>query len=83
MTTTTTMTQNDLILAHLQSGQSLTPLDALRLVGSLRLSARINDLRMKGFNIQTKIVKHQGKRFACYYLPKKVNLELDFSASGV
>ena len=72
------MTQNDAILEHLKSGQSLTPLDALRLVGSMRLSARIKNLRDQGFDIQTKIVAANGRHFASYYLPKKqTQLTLD------
>ena len=57
------------ILAHLRSGKSITPLEALNLYGCFRLGARIWDLRNEGYDIGMELVKNQnGKRFACYYL---------------
>lgn len=38
-------THNAQILEHLKSGESITPLDALRMFGCFRLGARIWDLR--------------------------------------
>jgi hypothetical protein len=51
------MSQNDIILHHLQSGRALTPLQALSLCGCLRLSARIHDLRHDGHIINSRLVK--------------------------
>jgi len=48
------MTQNSIILSHLKSGKSITPLEALKLCGSLRLSERIRELQFAG----NKISKH-------------------------
>ena len=45
------MTQNDTILRHLEQHGEITPLDALRLYGIMRLGARIYDLREKGYII--------------------------------
>lgn len=45
------MTQNEMILAHLQKGKPITPLQALREYGCLRLGARIFELRRNGYNI--------------------------------
>lgn len=42
-----------MILAHLQEGKTLTPLEALNRFGCFRLSGRIFDLRAAGFNIVT------------------------------
>lgn len=47
------MTQAEAILAHLQSGDSITTKDARRICGCERLAARINDLRKKGYPIVT------------------------------
>lgn len=58
--------QTDLILAHLKRGESITPLEALNLYGCFRLGARIDDLRNKGYEIQTDMVPSNGKRFARY-----------------
>ena len=60
------MTQNDMIKAHLQSGKSITPLDALREYGCFRLAARISDLRAEGLDIKTDTIQHNGKAYASY-----------------
>lgn len=61
--------QNKAILKSLQRGEKLTPIDMLRRFGSLRASARIYDLRDKGFDIKTEIIKTpSGKRVAQYSL---------------
>lgn len=44
------------IRKHLKSGKSITPLQALRLYGCLRLAARVNDLKSEGLPIKTKMV---------------------------
>lgn len=46
-------TQNAEILCHLQKGMKLTPLQALKLYGCYRLSARILELREAGYPIRT------------------------------
>jgi biotin operon repressor len=58
------MTQAQRILAHLQTGQPLTPLQALSDFGCFRLAARIDELRQDGHAIDTIIEK--GKRHATY-----------------
>ena len=62
------MTQNDSIRAHLQSGRSITPLDALRDYGCFRLAARIADLRREGLDIETATVQSNGKAYASYHI---------------
>lgn len=62
--------QNEEILRHLQSGRSLSPLEALESYGSFRLGARVYDLKQRGHQIETVIVKKNGKRFATYKLRK-------------
>lgn len=62
------------ILAHLQSGKSLTPLEALKEYGCFRLSGRIYDLKKAGYDIKMQMVKENKKYFAKYYFPKKENL---------
>jgi hypothetical protein len=48
----------------------ITPLDALKKFGCLRLAARINDLRDAGHFVRTDIVRKNGKKFARYSLIK-------------
>jgi len=61
------------ILAHLQKGLPITPLDALNLFGCFRLGARIWDLRHDGWNIKKTTKETTGRdgritRFAEYRL---------------
>ena len=45
------MTQTEHILAHLQSGHSITPREADDLFGCMRLGARIYDLKQQRYHI--------------------------------
>ena len=65
------MSQNAKILAYLKSGNSLTPLVALQRFGTLRLGARIHDLKGMGISINSRMVKRNGKHVACYSLGSK------------
>lgn len=47
------MTQADRILRHLRDYGSITPVDALREYGCMRLGARIYDLKRQGHDIRT------------------------------
>ena len=62
--------QTEQIFKHLQSGRSITPIQALNLYGCFRLSARIHNLRADGHRIDTIPVKKGGKTFASYKLNK-------------
>jgi len=59
------------ILAFMQAGGSITPLEALNLCGSLRLGARIAELRAEGWPVESKwVVTSTGKRVKSYYITK-------------
>jgi len=60
------MTQSELILAALHRGRHLSPLDALNEFGSLRLGARIWDLKKLGYNIWSEKAPHEG--FQRYFI---------------
>ncbi len=65
--------QNRVILLFLESGGSLSTIDALEKFGSFRLSARIKDLRNQGYNIKTEKFKTpNGKTVARYFIPQKI-----------
>lgn len=53
------MTQTDRILRHLREHGSITPLEALREFGCMRLGARIYDLKRAGYDIESKIESHR------------------------
>ena len=65
-----TTSQNDLILEHLQVLGTITPLEALKDYGCLRLGARIHDLKAKGHHITMDLIEvgDYGKRVAQYAL---------------
>jgi len=62
------MTQKAHIINHLKKHQTITPLQALRLYGCMRLASRINELRDAGWRITTKTEKRNRKRYARYVL---------------
>jgi hypothetical protein len=68
---TQTQTQKEAILRHLQSGKTITPLEALNLYGCYRLGARIWDLRNEGYVIRSESVKQGKKTFSSYKLNSK------------
>ncbi len=51
------MTQNQQVLEALQSGQTLTQLEALLQFGVGRLAARIQDLEDEGFRIDSQMIE--------------------------
>lgn len=68
----TSATQKAQVRAWLLQGNHLTPLEALRRFGSLRLSAIIFDLREEGLPVITeKLQVSPRKRVADYYLSKE------------
>lgn len=62
--------QNQEIYEYLQTGKSLTPLEALERFGCFRLGARIWDLKQADVKIETTMVEKNGKRYASYSLEK-------------
>ena len=63
------VTQSAAILRHLRRNPSITPLEALRQYGCLRLGARIWDLRKQGHAIDAVRRKvSEGKWLAEYFL---------------
>ena len=68
------------ILHHLQAGKTITPLEALGLYGSFRLSAVIFSLKKRGYDIYTNIKKDMnGSVYAEYKLNRDKNTDqLDF-----
>lgn len=63
----TLKSQTDAILAFLKDGNGITPMDALNLCGCFRLSARIADLRRKGYPIVAEKVKVDGGKYVARY----------------
>ncbi len=58
--------QKSRIQAYLSQGKSLTPLQALKLFGTLRLGARILELRADGLKVVSRMIRVGDKRVARY-----------------
>ncbi len=66
------MSQSIQILRHLAAGNSITPLEALRRFGCMRLGARIWELKRQRWPIvSTTILTPSGKRVAKYRIQPK------------
>lgn len=67
--TKTSRSQTDLILEWMLAGHTITPLEALHKFGSLRLPARIADIKARGFLVYSEtITLPNGKRVSQYHL---------------
>lgn len=55
------MTQTERILNHLRECGSITPLDALKEYGCMRLGARIYDLKRAGYQIESRIESRKNR----------------------
>ena len=62
------MSQTDQVIKHLESGQGLTAISAMKLYGILRLAARINEARQRGIPVKTDCIVRGKKRYARYRL---------------
>lgn len=63
----TNLTQANAILAYMQAGNGITPMEALDLCGCFRLSARIADLKHRVYDIVTEKVKVAGGKYVARY----------------
>ena len=67
------MSQKNEILETLKRGETITPLEALRDFGCMRLSARIGELEADGWHINSRPVHlDRGKTVAGYSLDMSV-----------
>lgn len=55
------LSQSEKILRHMKRGRTITQEQAVRLFKCYRLSARIADLKKKGYNIVTENVPNKGE----------------------
>lgn len=60
--------QRACVLQYMQTHESITALDALRLCGCFRLAAIIWLLREDGYDIETRLVGEGSKKYAEYRL---------------
>lgn len=63
------MTQHESIIKELRKAW-ITPLDALRLCGTMKLASRVSELRRDGVPILDRWVEVNGKRFKAYRIAR-------------
>ncbi len=61
------------ILEHLQSGKTLTPIQALKMFDSFRLGARIHRIKEAGHTILTKLIKTNSNKIVAQYSLENVD----------
>lgn len=55
------MTQTDMVLRYMQETGSITPWEAMREFGCMRLGARIYDLKRRGVAVRTELITEQNR----------------------
>jgi len=70
------MSQNRMILYHLQRRGTITPFEALNEMGCFRLAARIDELRRDGHPIRTEMVRTPKGKIHARYRLEPVQVEL-------
>lgn len=61
-------TQKENILAYLQAGNSITPIEALNMFGCFRLADIIYKLKADGYIFNTETITEDDKHFSSYSL---------------
>jgi hypothetical protein len=72
------MTQNERVMAYLKEFKTITPLDALRDLGCMRLGARVWELQKQGVRIVSEMIPVKNRwgetvRIAQYRLNEEAN----------
>ena len=62
-----TESQNKMLKTILDQGTHISPLDALNMIGSMRLAARVFDLKQSGYPVDKYVREVNGKRVTYYY----------------
>ena len=60
------MTQNEVILRHLEQHGKITSIVAMHKYRIMRLASRINDLRKKGYRIESVTMRNKRKHWTEY-----------------
>lgn len=77
------ITQSDIILSHLLTGERISTWIAYECYHITVLSQRISDLRQSGIPIQSVLVKKDGKQYSEYWLSEQdIELMTEVSYEG-
>lgn len=62
-----TLSQNQKLKAILDQGTRISALDALNMIGTMRLAARVYDLKQSGYPIEKYVEDVNGTRVTYYF----------------
>ena len=74
--------QNKKIIAYLEDGNAITPIEALTLFGCMRLAARISDLKRRGYIISKTMKTNGDSRYAQYKLEEPLPMAVGNDSEG-
>lgn len=74
--------QNKKIIAYLEDGNVITPIEALTLFGCMRLAARISDLKRRGYIISKTMKTNGDSRYAEYKLEEPLPAAIGNDSEG-
>ena len=60
-------TQNKMLKTILDQGTHITSIDALNWIGTMRLAARIYDIKQEGYPVDKYVREKNGKRITYYH----------------
>lgn len=78
------ITQNEMIIQYIKDYGSITPLEALQEFGCMRLASRIRELKKKGYEINSCIIKSKNRygkpmHYTKYFFKKGENANVEQS----
>ena len=59
--------QNKMLKTILDQGNQISALDALHMIGTMRLAARVYDIKQEGYPVDKYIREENGKRITYYF----------------
>jgi len=59
--------QNKMLKTILDQGTHLSAIDALNMIGTMRLAARVYDIKQEGYPVDKYVSEQNGKRITYYH----------------
>ena len=59
--------QNKMLKTILDQGTHLSAIDALNMIGTMRLAARVYDIKQEGYPVDKYVSEQNGKRITYYF----------------
>ena len=59
--------QNKMLKTILDQGTRISAIDALNMIGTMRLAARVYDIKQEGYPVDKFVTEENGKRVTYYY----------------